>query len=80
MRVGILTLHHVPNVGALLQCRSLVKAVRSLGHVVEVINYVPQALPRDPSPLAAIGSACRSMRNPAQAVEVVRNYTGTTDH
>jgi len=41
MKVGILTFHRVPNVGAFLQCDSLVSAVRNLGHEVEVIDYFP---------------------------------------
>lgn len=42
-KVGILTFHGVPNVGAYLQCASLVSAVRKLGHEVEVVDYAPAA-------------------------------------
>jgi len=40
MNVGILTFHKVPNYGAYLQAYCLVEAIRSLGHHVEIINYV----------------------------------------
>lgn len=38
-RVGIITIHHVPNYGAFLQAWSLAKAVKQLGHQVEIIDY-----------------------------------------
>ncbi len=37
--VGILTIHHVPNYGAFLQAWSLARAVRELGHEVEIVDY-----------------------------------------
>lgn len=41
MRVGILTFHHVPNYGAVLQAFALAQALRSLGHEPEVVDYRP---------------------------------------
>lgn len=41
MRVGILTFHNTPNIGASLQCAALARFISSLGHDVEVINYAP---------------------------------------
>lgn len=40
MKVGILTFPHSPSLGAMLQMRSLYHAVESMGHDVEIINYV----------------------------------------
>lgn len=39
MKIGILTFHFVANYGAYLQAYSLVKAIKQLGHQVEIINY-----------------------------------------
>lgn len=41
MRVGILTLHYGYNYGGVLQCYALQSFIKSLGHEVEVINYIP---------------------------------------
>ncbi len=40
MKVGILTFPHSPSIGAMLQMRSLYHIIESLGHEVEIINYV----------------------------------------
>ncbi|SCZ71985.1 Polysaccharide pyruvyl transferase [Epibacterium ulvae] len=45
MKIGIITFHNTPNFGATLQCYALSRYLESLGHDVEVINYMPpQAL------------------------------------
>lgn len=45
MKIGIITFHNTPNFGATLQCYALTRYLESLGHDVEVINYMPvQAL------------------------------------
>ncbi|MAU44792.1 MAG: hypothetical protein CL868_00765 [Cytophagaceae bacterium] len=45
MRTGIITFHNTPNFGATLQCYALSRYLESLGHDVEIINYMPvQAL------------------------------------
>ncbi|WP_176439232.1 polysaccharide pyruvyl transferase family protein [Puniceibacterium sediminis] len=41
MKIGIITFHNTPNFGATLQCYALSKYLGSLGHEVEVINYMP---------------------------------------
>lgn len=41
MKIGIITFHNTPNFGATLQCYALSKYLSSLGHDVEVINYMP---------------------------------------
>jgi hypothetical protein len=41
MKIGIITYHHLPNYGALLQAYALCKVVKNLGHEVEIIDYRP---------------------------------------
>jgi hypothetical protein len=41
MRVGILTFHHVPNYGAVLQAYALSQTVRDLGHDPQILDYRP---------------------------------------
>lgn len=41
MKIGILTLHYGCNYGGILQCYALQTFLESLGHNVEVINYIP---------------------------------------
>lgn len=41
MKTGILTFHHCDNFGAVLQCASLYKTIRDMGHEVDVIDYCP---------------------------------------
>jgi len=41
MKIGILTLHYGYNYGGVLQCYALQSYIKSLGHEVEVINYIP---------------------------------------
>ncbi|MEG1871162.1 MAG: polysaccharide pyruvyl transferase family protein [Peptostreptococcaceae bacterium] len=45
MRVGILTFHFGNNYGGILQCYALQKVIKSYGHTVEIINYLPTSLP-----------------------------------
>ncbi len=40
MRVGILTFPHAPSLGAMLQMGALYHLIETLGHEVEIINYV----------------------------------------
>lgn len=40
-KVGVITIHHVPNYGAFLQAWALATAIKQLGHSVEVIDYRP---------------------------------------
>lgn len=40
MKVGILTFPHSPSLGAMLQMGSLYHVIESMGHDVEIINYV----------------------------------------
>lgn len=40
-KIGILTLHYSNNYGAILQCMSLQNTLKSMGHNVEIINYIP---------------------------------------
>lgn len=42
MKIGILTFHFVHNSGALLQCWALQEALKTMGHEVYVINYMPK--------------------------------------
>lgn len=42
-RAGILTFHHANNYGAVLQAYGLLKAIKALGHEVQVIDYRPLA-------------------------------------
>lgn len=42
MKVAILTIHHVPNYGAVMQAYSLRNAVIQLGHECDVVNYQPE--------------------------------------
>lgn len=42
MKIGILTYHFAINYGAVLQCYALQQYLKSLGHDVEVINFIPQ--------------------------------------
>ena len=41
MKIGILTLQYGFNYGGVLQCYALQSFLESLGHEVQVINYVP---------------------------------------
>lgn len=41
MKVGILTFHHVPNYGAVLQAYALSKVIEEAGYDVEIIDYRP---------------------------------------
>ena len=41
MRVAILTIHHVPNYGAVMQAYGLKSVLSGLGHDCDVINYRP---------------------------------------
>ncbi|NEO36142.1 MAG: polysaccharide pyruvyl transferase family protein [Moorea sp. SIOASIH] len=43
MKVGIITIHHTSNYGAVLQAFALSQFIRSQGHEVEIIDYQPQA-------------------------------------
>ncbi len=45
MRIGILTFHYGYNYGAILQCVGLYKTLESMGHQVDVIDYLPIDLP-----------------------------------
>ena len=40
-KIGILTFHAAHNYGAVLQCYALQEMLRSMGHIVEVIDYRP---------------------------------------
>lgn len=40
MRVGILTVHRLPNFGSVLQTYALYKTISSLGHDCEIIDYI----------------------------------------
>jgi hypothetical protein len=42
MRIGITTIHHVTNYGAVWQAYALSRHVASLGHEVEIIDFRPQ--------------------------------------
>lgn len=42
MKVGILTFHRAHNYGAVLQCYALSETLKTLGHDVEVIDYLPK--------------------------------------
>jgi len=42
MKIGILTFHRAHNYGAFLQCYALQEAIKSLGHEVFVIDYIPK--------------------------------------
>lgn len=42
MKIGILTYHFAINYGAVLQCYALQQYLKSIGHEVEVINFIPQ--------------------------------------
>lgn len=50
MRVGIITFHYPCNYGAVLQCLALYRTIKSLGHEVDVVRYVPEGY-RDYFPL-----------------------------
>lgn len=41
MKLGILTFHYGSNYGGVLQCYALQQVLKSLGHDVYVINYIP---------------------------------------
>jgi hypothetical protein len=45
-RVGILTFHYANNYGAVLQAYGLSKAIKEMGHYVEVLDYCPLAARR----------------------------------
>jgi hypothetical protein len=45
-RVGILTFHYTDNYGAVLQTYGLSKAIKEMGHYVEVLDYRPMAARR----------------------------------
>lgn len=40
MKVGILTVHRLPNFGSVLQTYALYQSIRSLGHDCEIIDYI----------------------------------------
>lgn len=39
MKIGILTFHNIPNIGALLQAQSLCEYIRDLGYDCDIIDY-----------------------------------------
>lgn len=43
MRIGIVTIHHVQNYGAVLQAYALSKTLSRMGHDVEVVDYRPDS-------------------------------------
>ncbi len=43
MKVGIITIHHTSNYGAVLQAFALSQFIRFQGHEVEIIDYQPEA-------------------------------------
>ena len=55
MKVKTITCHHVYNYGASLQAYALMSFIRSKGHEVEIIDYMPQYIRKNLS-LWAIGS------------------------
>ena len=42
MKIAILTIHHVPNYGAIMQAYSLKKTLQNLGFACDVVNYQPK--------------------------------------
>ena len=42
MKIAILTIHHVPNYGAIMQAFSLKNSIRQLGFDCDVVNYQPK--------------------------------------
>lgn len=42
MKIAIITIHHVPNYGAVLQAYALSRALARTGHAVEILDYRPQ--------------------------------------
>lgn len=41
MRIGIITMHHVNNLGSVLQAYALQHKIECLGHNVQIIDYIP---------------------------------------
>jgi hypothetical protein len=39
MKIGILTFHNIPNIGAMLQAYALTQVIRKMGHQCELIDY-----------------------------------------
>jgi len=62
-RVGIVTFHNSPNYGAVLQAYGLGKAVQSLGHDVQIIDYLSPAQKRRYCP-DGLRTWVRRMRRP----------------
>ncbi len=44
MKIGILTFHRAHNYGAVLQCYALQETLKSMGHDVNVINYIQKTI------------------------------------
>ncbi len=44
MKVALITLHHVRNMGSLLQTYASIDILKKLGHSVEVIDFIPKGL------------------------------------
>ncbi len=44
MKIAVITLHHVRNIGSLLQTLATVRVLEDMGHTVEVIDYIPKGL------------------------------------
>ncbi|WP_448873266.1 polysaccharide pyruvyl transferase family protein [Desulfobulbus propionicus] len=64
MKIGTLTLMHGYNYGGMLQCYSLQKAVREMGHDVAVINFHPREKMRKlRQRLALLGPLGRVLQN-----------------
>ena len=44
IRVGLITMHNVCNIGAMLQAYALQVSIEKLGADCEIINYIPTIL------------------------------------
>jgi len=79
MKIGILTLHRVPNPGAHLQCSALASVVRRMGHEVEVIDYAPGEYPKRLADILGLVYP-RVKENPRRAIGTARHIWGLYQH
>lgn len=73
MKVGIITFHYPVNYGAVLQAYALSFYVKSLGHEVVFINYIPRDLD-DPGAKRLRGNLKNFLQE--QYIQLVARYTG----
>ena len=72
MKIGILTYHFGTNFGGQLQCYALCKTLEKRGHIVEVINYIPNK--QRPSIIEDIRHGLRILKKDFSIIGIITAY------